>query len=92
MSHEIKGNKLIIEFDPNSTVESSTKQSYILASSHGFKFINGIGISYNIIKMKKPSKKGQPTIVKKDAEKIGKVMNNLHKKVDNGELKLKQSA
>jgi len=52
MTHEIKGNKLIIEFDPESAVESASGKSYILASSHGFKFISGVGISYNIIKMK----------------------------------------
>lgn len=50
--HEVKGNKVIIDFDPNSKEISSTGKSYILASSGGFQQHGDISISYNITKKK----------------------------------------
>ena len=52
MAEELKveGNKVTIEFDPNSTTPSKSGKSVILATSHGFLFRENIGINYNIIK------------------------------------------
>jgi len=50
---EIKGNKgvLTIEFNLNNTGElSKSGKTYILDSSHGFVWEQGVGISYNIVK------------------------------------------
>jgi hypothetical protein len=52
MGHKIDGNKLIIEFDPNSKQVSKSGKTIILASSGGFVWEAGIGISYNIVKKK----------------------------------------
>ncbi len=52
--HKIEGNnKLVIEFDPNSKVKSTSSKTFLLASSHGYQegqLPDGtqIGISYNI--------------------------------------------
>lgn len=51
--HRIEGNKLIIEFDPNSKAKSSTGKTYLLATSNGYQeetLADGtkIGVSYNI--------------------------------------------
>ncbi len=51
--HEVKGNQVIITFDPNSKEISGTGKSYMLASSGGYQWNGDIGISYNIIKKKK---------------------------------------
>lgn len=51
--HELRGNQVIITFDPDSTELSSTGKSYLLASSGGFQNEGDIGISYNITKKKK---------------------------------------
>lgn len=51
--HEVKGNKVIIDFDPNSKEISSTGKSFILASSGGYVYDGDIGVSFNIIKKKK---------------------------------------
>lgn len=55
MQHRIEGNRLIIEFDPNSKEKSSTGKTYLLATSSGYQegtLADGtkIGISYNITK------------------------------------------
>lgn len=50
MSHKLEGNKLIVEFDPNSTVPSKSGKTIMLATSGGFAWIGSIGVSYNIIK------------------------------------------
>lgn len=47
---EVKGNKVTIEFDPDSTTRSKSGKSVILATSHGFLFREDVGINYNIIK------------------------------------------
>lgn len=49
-THEVKGNQVIITFDPNSTEVSKSRKSIILASSGGFVYEGDIGISYNIIR------------------------------------------
>lgn len=51
--YELKGNQVIITFDPNSKEISSTGKSFILATSGGFQYVGDIGISYNITKKKK---------------------------------------
>lgn len=57
MGFKIEGNKVIIEFDPESTEESRSGKTIMLGTSNGFQWIktkNGeIGISYNIVKRKK---------------------------------------
>ncbi len=50
--HEVKGNQVIIHFDPDSKEISSTGKSYILASSGGFQQHGDISVSYNITKKK----------------------------------------
>lgn len=52
MSHKIEGNKIIIEFDPNSKNLSKSGKTFMLATSNGFVWEGAIGISYNIIKKK----------------------------------------
>jgi len=47
---ELKGNQVIITFDPNKTEISKSGKSKILASSGGFQYKGDIGISFNIIK------------------------------------------
>ena len=49
-THEVKGNQVIITFDPKSTEVSKSGKSIILASSSGFVYEGDIGISYNIIR------------------------------------------
>jgi len=51
-THEIKGNQVIITFDPNSKEVSKSGKSIILASSGGFQYKGDIGVSYNITKKK----------------------------------------
>ena len=53
MKHKLEGNKIIIEFDPNSKDLSKSGKTYMLASSGGFVWEGEIGISYNIVKKKK---------------------------------------
>lgn len=56
MAYKIEGNRLIIDLDTGSKELSSTRKTYLLASSHGYQEgeieIDGkkekIGISYNI--------------------------------------------
>lgn len=57
MAYRIEGTKLVIELDLNSKEMSSTKKTYLVASSHGYQEgeaekLDGskvrIGISYNI--------------------------------------------
>ena len=52
MSHELKieENQIVIVFNPDSTELSKSGKTKILATSGGFKWENGIGISYNIVK------------------------------------------
>jgi len=55
MGHRIDGNKLIIDFDPNSKTLSKSGKTYVLATSNGFsteKLADGteIMVSYNICK------------------------------------------
>lgn len=52
MSMKIDGNKLIIEFDPDSKQLSKSGKSFMLGTSGGFKQIEGTDfkVSYNIIK------------------------------------------
>lgn len=50
MSMKIEGNKLIIEFDPDSRKLSKSEKSYMLGTSGGFKQIGDIKVSYNIIR------------------------------------------
>ena len=50
MAHKLEGNKLVVEFDPNSRQMSKTGKSILLASSNGFIWDGNVGISYNIIK------------------------------------------
>jgi hypothetical protein len=50
MKHTIEGNKLIVEFDPDSTKLSKSGKTYLLASLGGFVDVDGIGVSYNIVK------------------------------------------
>ncbi len=49
---EVKGNQIIITFDPHSKEESKSRKSFILASSGGFQYEGDIGISYNITRKK----------------------------------------
>lgn len=48
--HEIKGNQVVITFDPDSKEPSKTGKTFILASSGGFQYEGDIGVSYNITK------------------------------------------
>ncbi len=53
MTHRIEGNRLIVEFDPDSKTKSSTGKTFLLATSNGYQegtMADGtkIGISYNI--------------------------------------------
>ncbi len=50
MTHKIEGNKVIIEFDPESNQLSKSGKTFLLASSNGFIWEGDIGVSYNIIK------------------------------------------
>lgn len=50
---EIRGNQVIINFDPDSKELSSTGKSFMLASSGGFQYDGDIGVSFNITKKKK---------------------------------------
>lgn len=50
MGHKIEGNKLIIDLDLNSTTKSKSGKTIMLATSNGFVWVDGIGISYNICK------------------------------------------
>jgi hypothetical protein len=52
MSHKIEGNKLTVEFDPENKTLSKSGKTYMLASSGGFVWFNGVGVSYNIVKKK----------------------------------------
>ena len=47
---EIQGNKVIIEFNPDSKEKSKSGKSYLLATSKGFIQVGDIKVSYNIIK------------------------------------------
>ncbi len=49
---EVKGNQVIITFDPDSKELSKSGKSFILASSGGFQYEGDIGISYNITRKK----------------------------------------
>ena len=51
LNMKIEGNKLIIEFDPDSQKMSKSGKSYMLGTSGGFKQIGDIKVSYNIIKL-----------------------------------------
>jgi len=51
--HEVRGNQVIITFDPDSKESSSTGKSYLLASSGGFQTEGDISVSYNITRKKK---------------------------------------
>jgi hypothetical protein len=55
MAHRIEGNKVVIEFDPETKNMSKSGKTYVLATSNGFatgKMADGteIMISYNICK------------------------------------------
>ena len=50
MTHKIEGNKLIVEMNLDSTERSKSGKTVMLATSNGFVWDNGIGISYNIVK------------------------------------------
>jgi len=50
--HKVEGNKVVIEFDPNSQTLSKSGKTIMLASSGGFVWEGEIGISYNIVKKK----------------------------------------
>jgi len=52
MSHKIEGNKLTVEFDPDSKTLSKSGKTYMLASSGGFVWNGDVGISFNIVKRK----------------------------------------
>ena len=56
MGFKIEGNKVIIDFDPDSTQLSNSRKTIILASSGGFVWKEdgkgAIGISYNIVRKK----------------------------------------
>lgn len=52
---EVNGNKIIIEFNPNSTQPSKSGKTTVLATSNGFVWIEDedggrIGINYNVIR------------------------------------------
>lgn len=51
-SHKLEGNRLVIEFDPNSTTLSGSGKTIMLASSGGFVWFGEVGINYNIVKKK----------------------------------------
>lgn len=50
MGHRIEGNKIIIDFNPDSKTPSNSGKTLILASSNGFIWFGDIGINYNVIK------------------------------------------
>lgn len=52
MTHRIdtENNQLIIDLNMGSTELSKSGKTILLASSGGFKWENGIGVSYNIVK------------------------------------------
>jgi len=55
MGFKIEGNKIVIDFDPNSTVLSRSGKTVMLASSSGFVWKRDgekgeIGVSYNIVR------------------------------------------
>jgi hypothetical protein len=52
MGHKVEGNKVIIDFNPDSRQESKTGKTFLLASSGGFVWVGDVGISYNIVKKK----------------------------------------
>ena len=43
-------NQVVIEYNPESKEKSKSGKTFVLATSSGFKWENGIGISYNIVK------------------------------------------
>lgn len=52
VSHEVKGDKLILTIDigegaRKGAVDSKSGKTRVLASTHGFTSINGIGVSLN---------------------------------------------
>lgn len=47
---QIEGNKVIIEFNPDSKERSKSGKSILLASSKGFIQVGDIKVSYNIIR------------------------------------------
>lgn len=52
MTHtlDIENNKLIIDLNMDSTERSKSGKTILLASSGGFQWDQGIGISYNVVK------------------------------------------
>jgi hypothetical protein len=54
MSFEIIENKVVIDFDIDSTQVSKSGKTIVLASSNGFKWVDidgvSVGINYNIVK------------------------------------------
>lgn len=52
MAHKLEGNKLIIELDLESKNLSKSGKTFMLATSNGFMWEEGIGISYNIVRKK----------------------------------------
>ncbi len=52
MGYRREGNKIVIEFDPNSKQLSKSGKTTMLASSGGFVWEGDIGISYNIVRRK----------------------------------------
>lgn len=49
---DIKKKEIRIPFNPDSTEESASRKSFILASSRGFQTEGDISISFNVIKKK----------------------------------------
>lgn len=54
---EIEDDKLIVPFNPTSTDLSKSGKTYVLATSHGFQWVDDgkggkVGVSYNIIRRK----------------------------------------
>jgi hypothetical protein len=49
---KLEGNKLIIEFDPDSQILSKSGKTYLLSTSGGFVWDGDIGISWNVVKKK----------------------------------------
>ena len=50
MTHNIEGDKLIVDLKLDSTERSKSGKTVMLATSNGFVWDNGIGISYNIVR------------------------------------------
>jgi len=52
MTHrlDIENNQLIIDLNMDSTERSKSGKTILLASSGGFQWEEGIGISYNLVK------------------------------------------